>query len=105
MEIFFLAGFLGGLIRGAVGIIKYTLSYKDVKMQWGYFGSAALLSGLIGLAAAWIIQDVGASFEGIEKLSPAIALIVGYAGGDFLENIFKTLMQKPILFGGDNDKN
>jgi hypothetical protein len=41
--------------------------------------------------------DLG--FEGIKNFSPAIALIVGYAGGDFLENIFKVLMKRPILFG------
>ena len=56
------------------------------------------------MTAAWIIRDMGASFEGIKGLSPAIALIVGYAGGDFFENIFKVLMKKPILFGGEEQK-
>jgi len=101
MGIFFLAGFAGGAIRGIVGILKYALSYKDIKVKWAYFGSLALVSGLIGMAAAWIVQDTGASFEGIKGFSPAIALIVGYAGGDFFENIFKVLMKKPILFGGE----
>jgi len=101
MEIFFLAGFAGGIIRGVVGILKYALSYKDVKIKWAYFGSLALVSGLIGMAAAWVIRDMGGSFEGVAGLSPAIALVVGYAGGDFLENIFKVLMKKPILFGGE----
>jgi len=99
MAIFFLAGFAGGAIRGIVGILKYALSYKDVKIKWAYFGGLSLVSGLIGMTAAWIVKDMGASFEGVEGLSPAIALIVGYAGGDFLENIFKVLMKKPILFG------
>jgi hypothetical protein len=104
MFIFFLAGFIGGTIRGIVGIIKYTLSYKDVKMQWGYFSGTALVSGLIGMTAAWIIQDMGVAFEGVKGLSPAVALIVGYAGGDFLENIFKVFMKKPILFGGEKER-
>jgi hypothetical protein len=103
MSTFFIAGFIGGLVRGILGVTKYTLSYKDVKMQWGYFSSTALLSGLIGMVAAWVFQDMGASFEGIEELSPAIALIVGYAGGDFLENVFKTLTKNPVLFD-KNDK-
>lgn len=98
MAIFFLAGFLGGLIRGVVGIIKYTLSYKDVKLQWLYFGGTALVSGLVGLIAAWAIQELGIAFADLEVTSPAFALIIGYAGGDFLENIFKTIMKKPILF-------
>jgi len=50
------------------------------------------------LSAAWVILELGLAFEGIESVSPAIALIAGYAGGDFLENIFKVLMKKPILF-------
>lgn len=98
MAIFFLAGFVGGAIRGTIGIIKYAFSYKDVKIKWLYFGSLTFVSGLIGLIAAWIIQDLGVSFEEVRGLSPAIALIVGYAGGDFLDNIFKVLMKKPILF-------
>lgn len=98
MEIFFLAGFLGGAIRGVIGIVKHTLSYKDVRIRWWYFGSITFISGLIGLISAWIMQELGVAFLEIKVLSPAIALIVGYAGGDFLENIFKILIKKPILF-------
>ena len=98
MAIFFLAGFLGGAIRGLLGIIKHTLSYKDVKMRWLYFGSLAFISGFIGLISAWIMQEMGIAFLETEVLSPAIALIIGYAGGDFLENIFKVIIKKPILF-------
>jgi hypothetical protein len=99
MLMFFIAGFLGGAIRGIIGITKYTLSYKDIKINWLYFGGLTAISGLIGLIASWIILELGLSFEGIKGPSSAIALIVGYAGGDFLENIFKVLMKKPILFG------
>lgn len=28
-----------------------------------------------------------------------VFFLAGFAGGDFLENIFKVLMKKPILFG------
>jgi len=100
MYMFFIAGFVGGIIRGAVGIIKYTLSYKDVQMRWGYFTGTAVVSGLIGLVSAWVIHELGVAFVGIEEMSPAIALIVGYAGGDFLENIFKIVTKQPILFSG-----
>ena len=99
MATFFIAGFIGGAIRGIVGIIKYAFSYKEVKIKWLYFGGMTAVSGLIGLSAAWVILELGLAFEGIESVSPAIALIAGYAGGDFLENIFKTLIKKPILFG------
>lgn len=103
MFIFFLAGFLGGAIRGVIGIIKYALSYKGVKMQWLYFGTVTTVSGLIGLTSAWIVRELGVTFMGAEVLSPAIALIVGYAGGDFLENIFKVIIKKPILFDQEKE--
>jgi len=99
MAIFFIAGFIGGTIRAIVGILKYLLSYKDVKIKWLYFGGMTAISGLIGLTTAWVILELGLTFEGVKGLSPAIALIAGYAGGDFLENIFKILMKKSILFG------
>ena len=67
-------------------------------MRWGYFTSLAFISGFIGLVSAWIIQELGIAFFEIKVLSPTIALIVGYAGGDFLENIFKVIIKKPILF-------
>ena len=98
MFTFFLAGFLGGVIRGVVGILKYVFSYKEVQMRWGYFAGTSVVSGLIGLTAAWIVKELGIAFVGIGTLSPAIALIVGYAGGDFLENIFKIITKEPVLF-------
>jgi len=52
MAVFFLAGFIGGVIRGLLGIVKHTLSYKDVKIRWWYFGTVAVISGLIGLLSA-----------------------------------------------------
>ena len=33
MATFFIAGFIGGAIRGIVGIIKYAFSYKEVKIN------------------------------------------------------------------------
>ena len=99
MAIFFIAGFIGGTIRAIVGILKYLFSYKEVKIKWFYFSGITLISGLIGLSTAWVILELGLTFEGMESISPALALIAGYAGGDFLENIFKILMKKPILFG------
>ena len=99
MATFFIAGFIGGAIRAIVGIIKYAFSYKEIKIKWFYFSGITLISGLIALSTAWVILELGLTFEGMESISPALALIAGYAGGDFLENIFKILMKKPILFG------
>ncbi|HPO68657.1 MAG TPA: hypothetical protein PLE40_02860 [Candidatus Pacearchaeota archaeon] len=98
MLTFFLAGFVGGVIRGAVGILKYLLSYKDVSLKWWYFTLLSFISGLIGFICAWVIKELNISIFGIQTFSPALALIVGYAGGDFLENIFKIIIKKPIIF-------
>ncbi len=95
---FFFFGFLGGVIRGIVGLIKYTKAYKDVEIRPWYFSGTVVLSGLIGMISAWVVQDLGISFMGLETLPLSVALIVGYAGGDFLENIFKIIIKKPDLF-------
>ena len=99
MYLFFFAGFLGGVIRGIVGLIKYVQSYKDVQIKPWYFSGMVFLSGVIGIICAWIVQDMGINFLGVDTISPTIALIVGYAGGDFIENIFKIIIKKPNLFG------
>ena len=95
---FFFFGFLGGVIRGIVGLIKYIKAYKDVEIRPWYFSGTVVLSGLIGMISAWVVQDLGISFMGLETLPLSVALIVGYAGGDFLENIFKIIIKKPDLF-------
>ncbi len=95
---FFFFGFLGGVIRGTVGIIKYVQSYKDVEIKPRYFTGSVLISGFIGMICAWIIQDMGVSFMGLESLPLSVALVIGYAGGDFIENIFKILVKEPNLF-------
>ncbi len=102
---FFFFGFLGGVIRGIVGLVKYIQSYKDVEIRPKYFTGTVLISGLIGLTAAWITHDMGISFLGLEKLPLSLALIIGYAGGDFLENIFKIIIKDDTIFQlGKKDK-
>jgi len=93
-----LAGFLGGIMRGLVGYIKYRSSYKDVPFKKGYFLSAVAVSGAVGLLAAWVTHDLGIKFLGLPSVTPAIAVIIGYAGGDFIENIFKILTGKTSLY-------
>jgi hypothetical protein len=45
-----------------------------------------------------ITRDLGLTFLGLPVITPAIAIVVGYAGGDFIENIFKILTGKTSLF-------
>ncbi|MBU1015147.1 hypothetical protein KKI17_01755 [Patescibacteria group bacterium] len=98
MEAIILAGFGGGVIRGLVGFVKHRYSYKDVPFEPGKFLSTVLISGVIGWASALTVRELGMTFLGTPILSPAMALVIGYAGGDFLENIFKTVMKQPELY-------
>lgn len=55
-----------------------------------------MASGIIGLLSVWAIKGVGFVLE--DSFSPALAFIVGYAGGDFIENIYKIIIKKPSLY-------
>lgn len=92
------AGFVGGMIRGLVGYIKYRSSYKSVPFKLGYFSFTVLVSGVVGFLAAWVTKDLGIKFLGLASITPAIAVIIGYAGGDFIENLFKILTGKSSLY-------
>ena len=98
MEIALLAGFTGGVVRGLVGFIKHRYSYKNVSFELPYFVSMMAISGVVGGVATFAVSELGISFLGVESLSYAMALIIGYAGGDFLENIYKIILKKPTLF-------
>ncbi len=92
-----LFGALGGSVRGLVGFVKYHLSYKNVRFSGSYFLITVGLSALIGLAITWAVDSSGIVFAGNIPINPAIAFIIGYAGGDVIENLYKILVQKPIL--------
>ncbi|MBL7053751.1 hypothetical protein ISS06_00925 [Patescibacteria group bacterium] len=81
-----IAGFCGGVIRGLVGFIKHQFSYKNVKFDLFYFLTMTFLSGFIGMFAAYIF-----------KSTAMVSLIVGYAGGDFIENIYKIALKKSTI--------
>ena len=98
-----IAGFGGGMIRGLVGFIKHQYSYKNVGFQLPYFFSMMFLSGIIGLVTAVSIKELGMTFLGVDSISPALALIVGYAGGDFIENVYKIIVKKPSLYSLPED--
>jgi len=91
-------GLGGGVMRGLVGYVKYRSSYKNVPFKLGYFLFTIAISGLVGLLAAWVTEDIGITFLGLETITPAIAFVIGYAGGDFIENLFKILTGKSSLY-------
>lgn len=97
MEQIILGGVIGGAMRGLVGFVKYRYSYKDVKFDVVKFSSTAAISGLVGLVSAFTVKELGFSFLGAPSMSFAMAIVVGYAGGDFLENLYKIILKNPSL--------
>ena len=91
------AGFGGGVVRGLVGFIKHRFSYKQVGFNLPYFLSMMFISGIISLLTAIVIKELGLTFFGLDYLTPALAFVIGYAGGDFLENIYKIIIKKPSI--------
>lgn len=92
-----LAGFAGGAIRGLVGYIKYQYAYKHVTFRLDYFFFMVFISGIVGLAAGWVAKGIVETL-GTAAINEFYAFIAGYAGGDFIENIYKTITKKPSLY-------
>jgi len=92
----FLAAFGGGFIRGLVGFIKHQFSYKNVPFRPKYFIGMMFVSGLVGMVATIAIKELGFTLFG--QFTPALAFIIGYAGGDFVENIYKIIIKKSSIY-------
>ena len=92
----FAFAFLGGVVRGLVGFIKHQFSYKNVSFRFNYFISMALLSGFVGMVSAIAIKELGFTLFG--SFTPALSFIIGYSGGDFIENIYKVIIKKSNLY-------
>jgi hypothetical protein len=90
-----LAGFVGGVIRGLVGYLKYQFAYKNVPFKWLYFLLMIGLSGIVGLAAGWL---VGGIVNDATKINIFYTFLAGYAGGDFIENAYKIIFKKESIF-------
>ena len=87
-----IAGFFGGMVRGLVGFVKHQLSYKNVPFDLKYFLGMCFISGVVGLMASISIKEIGLTLNG--TFSSALSFIIGYAGGDFLESIYKIILDK-----------
>src|SRR4030042_2065422 len=90
------AGFGGGVIRGLVGFIKHQYSYKNVGFRPLYFFGMMFVSGVVGVLCAMAVKEVGLTLFG--AFTPASAFIIGYAGGDFIENVYKIIVKKSSLY-------
>jgi len=101
MDTFYLfiifAGFGGGLVRGLVGYIKNHLNSASTKFEYLYFLLMMFLSGVVGILTAAAVNGLGLPLLGSTEFTPALAFVVGYAGGDLLENIYKIILKKPTI--------
>ena len=91
-----IAGFGGGAIRGLVGFLKHQFSYKNVGFKLPYFLGITFVSGVVGLLVAIAVKEANITFLG-STITPALALIIAYAGGDFLESMYKLLAKRSSL--------
>ena len=103
MFLILLSGFAGGALRGLIGLIKHRLSYKKVPFRWKYFLGMIVVSGIIGFTVVAAVQDIGFNIQGV--FSWSLALIIGYAGGDFLENMYKMIINKGQITSSNNNSN
>ena len=91
-----IAGFGGGCVRGLMGFIKHQFSFKNVKFELPYFIGMIFISGIIGVLTTTAVNETGITYLG--TFTPALGFIVGYAGGDFIENIYKIIIKKSSLY-------
>ena len=92
----FIAAFGGGFFRGLVGYVKHQFSYKNVPFNLKYFLGMMFISGIIGMVAGIAIKELG--FTLFSQFTPALAFVIGYAGGDFIENIYKIIIKKSNFY-------
>ena len=84
--------FGGGIVRGLVGFLKHQFAYKNVSFSLSYFLGTSFISGIIGVLSAVAVKEAGLTLFG--SFTPALSFIVGYAGGDFIENVYKIIIKK-----------
>lgn len=73
------SGLIGGLIRAVVGITKDKSFTPDkFKFQWQYFLVSLLVASIVGITSGTIADG-----------DWRISFLAGYAGTDFLENLYK----------------
>lgn len=89
-----IAGFGGGFVRGLIGYLKHQYDYKNVPFNLPYFFVMMFLSGIVGVLVAAAIDSSLLIIQGVNYISPGLAFIIGYAGGDFLDGVYKIIIDK-----------
>lgn len=86
-----LAGAMGGILRGVLGIAKDLVTKKDLTINWVWFGATVLVAAILGMiTASFFTNDL------------RIAILGGYSGSDLVDGIMKLKLndlfktQKPV---------
>lgn len=86
MTTIILAGAVGGILRGILGIAKDLVTKKEVTINWVWFGVTVLIAAILGMVtASFFVDDWRVAFLG------------GYSGSDLIDGIFKLKIGQ--LFG------
>ena len=79
IEIYIIAGFIGGVARGLSSFLKKKKAGPVVRFNYSYFFTTVFFSGILGgIAGALSESDWKTSF------------LAGYAGIDFIENLYRS---------------
>ena len=81
--IYIIAGFVGGIIRGLVGFVKNKTLEKADHLKPSYFLFTILIAGVVGGAAGTLADTEW-----------QVSFLAGYAGTDFIENLYKIKLKK-----------
>ena len=82
--VYILVGSLGGFVRALYGLMKSVS--KGSKVNKGYFVSSVITSATIGGILASVFNT-----------DYRVAALAGYAGTDFLENIYKGIIRGDVV--------
>ena len=78
-ELYIIAGFVGGIARGLSSILKKRQKGTMGKFNYAYFFTTVFFSGILGGIAGALAEN-----------SWKTAFLAGYAGIDFIENLYKS---------------
>ncbi len=71
-----IAGLLGGLVRGLVGVLKAMKMGRKISLK--YLGTTLVASALLGMIAGLFVEN-----------DVKFAILAGYVGTDFIESLYK----------------
>lgn len=92
------AGAMGGILRGVLGIAKDLALKKEVTINWTWLLISVLISAILGAVVATFFNGEG-----------VMALLGGYSGADFVDGLMKIKLKrieedKPILEKKEEEK-